>query len=389
MTRSDSSHAKVIGVIVQYKLIVRFLQAGLLLALTSTALASTTWYANGVTGSDGNNCTAPTTACKTIGHAISIASSGDSIKVAAATYNENLTVGISLTVIGSGAPTTIVDGGGVGTVITISSGVQVTLSSLTIRNGHALNEGGGISNQGVLTINKSTISGNSATSQSCTAFVCGEEGGGIFNLGKLTINNSTVAGNTVWITCSYGHGCFAAGGGIYNAGTLNVRSSTITANSATSLSGYGGGIYNSFGTVTVSSSTISENNVVQLGSSGGIYNYRGPVTLQNSILANNSLGNCYGVTSNGYNLSSDSTCNFNNTGDLNNTDPLLGPLQNNGGPTQTQALLAGSPAIDGGNPSGCTDNKGNLLKTDQRGAPRPDKEDAGGCDMGAYERQTD
>jgi hypothetical protein len=95
------------------------------------------------------------------------------------------------------------------------------------------------------------------------------------------------------------------------------------------------------------------------------------------------------MTSNGYNLSSDGSCDFSGPGDLNNTDPKLGPLQNNGGPTQTQALLPGSPAIDAGNPSGCTDNKGNLLKTDQRGAPRPGKEDTSGCDMGAYERQTD
>ena len=51
------------------------------------------------------------------------------------------------------------------------------------------------------------------------------------------------------------------------------------------------------------------------------------------------------------------------------------------------ALLPGSPAIDAGNPSGCTDDQGNLLKTDQRGQPRPDKEDTGGCDMGAYERR--
>jgi len=95
------------------------------------------------------------------------------------------------------------------------------------------------------------------------------------------------------------------------------------------------------------------------------------------------------MTSDGYNLSSDSTCNFSNTGDLNNTDPLLGPLQNNGGPTETMALLRGSPAIDAGNPIGCTDNLDHLLTTDQRGMPRPDHEDTSGCDMGAYERQGD
>jgi len=95
------------------------------------------------------------------------------------------------------------------------------------------------------------------------------------------------------------------------------------------------------------------------------------------------------VISNGYNLSSDNTCIFNGPGDLNNTDPRLGPLQNNGGPTQTQALLSGSPAIDAGNPNGCTGGNGHLLNTDQRGAPRHDKEDTGGCDMGAFERQSD
>jgi hypothetical protein len=91
----------------------------------------------------------------------------------------------------------------------------------------------------------------------------------------------------------------------------------------------------------------------------------------------------------GYNLSSDNTCNLTGPGDLNNANPELGPLQNNGGTTQTMALPSGSPAIDAGNPSGCTDGKGHLLTTDQRGMPRPDKEDTGGCDMGAYESQSD
>jgi hypothetical protein len=96
------------------------------------------------------------------------------------------------------------------------------------------------------------------------------------------------------------------------------------------------------------------------------------------------------MTSDGYNLSSDKSCKFNNSGDLNSTNPRLGRLQNNGGPTQTMALLPGSPAIDAGNASGCTDGRGRLLKTDQRGKPRPDKEDHGvGCDIGAYERQKD
>ena len=69
---------------------------------------------------------------------------------------------------------------------------------------------------------------------------------------------------------------------------------------------------------------------------------------------------------------------------------MLGSLQNNGGPTQTMALPSGSPAVDAGNPNGCTDGLGHLLKTDQRGAPRPDRpEDTGGCDIGAFEKQSD
>jgi hypothetical protein len=95
------------------------------------------------------------------------------------------------------------------------------------------------------------------------------------------------------------------------------------------------------------------------------------------------------MTSNGYNLSGDNSCNFTGPGDMNNANPMLGTLGDNGGPTQTIRLLAGSPAIDSGNPSGCTDGQGHLLKTDQRGMPRPNEEDAGSCDMGAYERQSD
>jgi hypothetical protein len=143
--------------------------------------------------------------------------------------------------------------------------------------------------------------------------------------------------------------------------------------------------------VTINNGTVSGNfaeNCYGDGDGGGIY---GNVTLQNTIVANSPYGgDCDGtMTSNGYNLSSDNTCNFHQTGDLNNTNPLLGPLQNNGGPTLTEALLDGSPAIDNGNPSGCTDGQGHLLNTDQRGMPRPDREDSGGCDRGAYERQSD
>ena len=341
------------------------------LVLASTAaLASNTWYVDGVHGKNKNDCKSPQTACKTIGHAISLASSGDSIKVAAATYTENLTIGLSLNVIGSGAVTTIIDGGGNGTVFTVSNAsAHVALSNVTVRNGRAA-AGGGINNSGTLSINNSTVSGN-------VSFFGG--GGGIQNSGTLTISNSTLSGNTAHIF----------GGGIRNQGNLTISNSTLAQNSASPLQGHGGiggGILNA-GTLTISNSSLSGNSGIL---AGGIGNDSGTATLQNSIVANStSGGNCSGtMTSNGYNLSSDGTCNFKSTGDLNNTDPKLGPLQDNGGPTQTMALLPGSPAIDAGNAGGCTNGRGHLLKTDQRGMPRPDREDKGGCDMGAYEEQS-
>jgi nitrous oxidase accessory protein NosD len=109
--------------------------SALLLLLPASALAQPiVWYVDGVNGNDANHCQAAQAACKTIGHAISLASSGDSIIVAPAIYTENLTISFSLNIIGSGAATTVIDGGGVSRVIAISGG-NVTLSGLTIRNG--------------------------------------------------------------------------------------------------------------------------------------------------------------------------------------------------------------------------------------------------------------
>jgi len=394
----------------------RLIFSSLLLALAPTALASNIWYVNGVVGSDANDCKSPTTACKTIGHAISLASSGDSINIAAATYMENLTINLKLRIVGSGDATTIIDGGGAGAVVT-NSGSAVSLSKLTIRNGKyrggiyntgalsiidstvtgnlASYYGGGIYNTGALSVMNSNISGNKV-SNTCYN-ICPALGGGIYNnSGSVIISNSTLSGNSAVRQC---HGCYTAGGGVFNNnGSVAISNSTLAANMAEcsgSCSGFGGAIWTN-GTLTASNVTISDNNAVggTASAGGGVYEYDGEggtAVLQNSIVANNSSGgNCSGnITSKGYNLSNDNSCNFTGPGDLQNANPLLGPLQYNGGPTKTMALGAGSPAIDAGNPSGCTDGKGNLLKTDQRGKPRPNTEDTGGCDIGAYERQSD
>jgi hypothetical protein len=345
---------------------------------------------DGSNGSDQNNCRSPQTACSTIQHAISLASTGDSIRVASAIYRENLLSVNGLTIVGAGAQTTIIDGQGLNRVM--STAGRVFLVGLTIRDGHTRFLGGGIYNSGILSLNNCIVSGNQA----------GVQGGGILNAqtGTITITNSTISDNTA----------SSSGGAIFNYGYSTINNSTVSGNSATD----GGGIYGSGGAVTITNSTITHNTASQGG--GGIGSYAVNVTInnstvsanravyvggiytggviQNSIVANNSGGNCsgphnYPITSHGYNLSSDDTCLFNQPGDLNNTDPLLGLLQYNGGPTQTMALDSGSPAIDAGNPNGCTDGSGHLLTTDQRGYPRPDQEDTGGCDMGAYERQTD
>jgi hypothetical protein len=352
----------------------RLLLIALPLTMVPAAFGST-WYVNGRTGNDANACTSSTLACRTIGQAIGRAASGDSIFIAAATYTENLVINVNLKLMGANAATTIIDGGGNARVISIeNTGIAVTLSRLTIRNGIAAG-GGGILNWGTLTITNCAITGNFAgSSYSAT-------GGGIYNSGTLTVNGSTLSGNQVSTN-------FAYGGGIYNSGTVNLNNSTLSGNAAGGFTGGGGGAIYNASVVKINNSTLSGNSGSPSG--GGIYN-GGTATVQNSIVANSSSGgNCAGaMTSKGYNLSTDGTCNFSNTGDLNNTNPNLGPLRNNGGQTLTMALPSGSAAIDAGNPKGCTDNFGHLLKTDQRGQPRHDSEDTTGCDMGAYESQTD
>ena len=398
-----------------------------LIMLSSPVLAAT-WYVDGVYGDDGNDCKTKATACATIGHAISLAASGDTIQIAAATYQENLSIPFSLTLNGAKAATTIIDGTDSANVFTVGTGIKLTLSNLTIEKGVGYTGGGGVNNSGTLTVNNSLFYLNTASS-----------GGAILNSGMAIISNTNFSGNSPYffghsascgaidnrgrmtITAStflnnYANNNFTAGGAICNgriltitgstfstnssqgnnggyggaiytyAGTLTVTNSTFSANSATTS---GGAIYSQGGTVKISNSTFG-NNPESIGGGGALSNAGSSVLIQNSIVANSANGgNCAGtITSHGYNLSSDSTCNFSNTGDLNSKNPKLGTLQKNGGPTQTMALQQGSPALDAGNPAGCRDFAGNLLTTDQRGRPRPGKGETTGCDIGAYESQT-
>jgi len=292
------------------------------------------------------------------------------------------------------------DGGGVYNDV---DGVA-TLTGCTFRSNAAGNDfgGGAVYNDGVLTLSNSTISSNSAvdgggvyndadgmaTVSNCTlngnSASTDVGGGGIYNDGIMTVSGCTLSGN-------FGED----GGGFYNDvdGTATLANSTLSTNSATGNDFGGGGIYNG-GSLTLANCTLSDNSA-PVASGNNMYNdAEGTATVLNTIMATSFGGqNCdgTGVEQGSHNLSSDATC-FSSP-DLLNTNPLLAPLANNGGPTQTLALCTAagvpgaacsgpSPAIDAGDDS-ITGPPLNLT-TDQRGLARQSGQHV---DIGAYEVQ--
>jgi hypothetical protein len=269
---------------------------------------------------------------------------------------------------------------------------NLTLQSVTLSGGSF----GGVSNDGTLGIKNSTISGNS--------------GGGVDNsFGTLAVENSTISGNT-------------AGGGVSNyGGRVTITNSTISGNTAST----GGGVINCSGpygsSFTINNSTISGNIANQGGgvSNGpycGFYTHGGSnLSLNNGLIVGNqaavapeiqNVTDCpspFGCDPNTINAN-----NFNLFGSNGNSgvtgftpgptdivpapgvlvEDILGPLDDNGGLTETHALVSGSPAIDAGNPGGCRDNQGTLLLTEQRGFARHVDGNNDGtvrCDIGAFE----
>jgi hypothetical protein len=316
-------------------------------------------------------------------------------------------------------------GGGI-----VNSGTLTITNSMLSGNGAA--RGGGIDNSGTLTIVASTLSANRATA--IPPFFQGTGfGGGTYNSGTLSIVASWITGNLA------GSSQEASGGGIYNdsTGTLTVLDSTVSANSAQGAAlivlrpanSFGGGIYNA-GMLTVLESTFSGNNVQVRNSvgglpgdayGGGIYNAGDAQLIASTLSGNSATFDTVGETTAGglYNLSASAALSIGNTivagnlastspdlmGSLNSPghnligigdggtgftetdlvgtsakplDPELGPLQDNGGPTQTMALLPGSPAIDAG---AFTDSE-----WDQRG-PGYSRLVNGATDIGAFEVQ--
>ncbi len=334
----------------------------------------------------------------------------------------------NLAINGAAAGTTIVDGGQLDRVFDISTNngpTTTTIAGLTVRNGGANgdedgggiqsdytltlsgvivtendgDDGGGIENDGTLTINDSTISNNTADE--------GDEGGGIWNSGDLTVNRSTFSGNTsddngggaisnegglaeLNNTTVSGNTTVGAGGGILNDGgsTLLLNNSTIAGNSA---DGGGGGIaaediINKSASIQVHDTYVSAG----IGTSGafGFALLGGSaIDLANTIVANNPTGGDCEVETGSFqsnnSLDSDGTCGLAGPGDKSAVDPQLAALANNGGPTETRAIPATSPATDAGDPETC-------LTEDQRGITRPQDGNNDGtsvCDIGAYELQ--
>lgn len=305
-----------------------------------------------------------------------------------------LSISKNLTIIGPGANVLTVSGNQASRVFYVNNTTAI-ISGLTVRNGSATGTspadyGGGIfchSSLGfsaALTVSNCVVNGNTAS-----------YGAGIMNFNAASFGNSAL--KVIGCTIS-SNVATQVGGGIYNNGvylaSTVINNSTISGNSG---GAYGGGIVNITSSgqafVTVIGCTIS-------GNSSGIYNLGNgdfggvaSVSIGSTILKAGASGANVSspanggsfLNSQGYNLSSDGASGrLNGTGDQINTDPKLGPLQNNGGPTMTHALLSNSPAIDKGLSFGAT--------TDQRGAPRTfdfsstaNASGGDGSDIGAFE----
>jgi predicted outer membrane repeat protein len=290
-------------------------------------------------------------------------------------------------------------GGGVSASIT-----SITLTNCTISGNTAVLSGGGLaaSNTATVTFGNTTLTNNTA----------GMHGGGVYGT-LVTINgaNSTISGNTagegggLWtftsnasFTDSTISGNTSANyAGIYwkwqtpASGTVTLTNTTVSGNTATDV---GGGVFVAGGTATFTNTTISGNSA---GASGGVGSATGTVTFSNTILGNNTGGDCSASNSTingGHTLVADpasaAACGIaagGANGNIVGQDPMLAPLADNGGPTQTRALDAVSPALNAGSVALAISGN-DTLNYDQRGFGFP-RTLNGGVDIGAYQHQGD
>ncbi|MGH7719858.1 MAG: choice-of-anchor Q domain-containing protein [Gemmatimonadaceae bacterium] len=297
---------------------------------------------------------------------------------------DELTVSSSIVIEGTGTAVNTVIGTAMPPtrIFEITASGSLDLRDATVRDGVLADDGGGILADGSLTLRRVMVTNNE---------VFGETGGGIFATGDVLITDSTITGNRAGNGAGIGYTGGAGdtftiarstlsnntamsdfGGGLYvgSGARAEVTNSTVSRNSAAN----GGGIA-TFGNTTLNHATVAKN----AGFAAGIQiGNPATVTLAATILDNPAGDNCsaFGtVASGGDNVENGNDCRL-GAGDEPSTDPLLGPLQSNGGLTRTHAIAAGSPAHDAV-PSGCPPPS-----TDQRGVARPQ---GPACDSGAYE----
>ncbi|HEY7067416.1 MAG TPA: choice-of-anchor Q domain-containing protein [Chloroflexota bacterium] len=295
--------------------------------------------------------------------------------------------GVTLTVANTSGGAIAIDGNGIDRVFDVGpvTSAQLSLTGLAVRNGHADFRGGGIlvNTDSNLRMSNGSVEDNSASLPFTPGF-----GGGLHNSGMASLHMVLGANNTAHF---HGRGSVCdsgAGGVIGNAGTMTLINVTVSGNTAegfvchSPLTGAHGSSIDNGGVLTIVQTTVASNQLA--GSTrnpiqgAGISN-GGTAVVNRSLIVNNTPGgDCAGtLTSQGDNISSDASCSLTGLGDRSNTDPLLGPLQDNGGFTPTHAVLPGSPAIDGVTHNACPPPA-----TDQRGFLRP----AGArCDVGAFE----
>jgi CSLREA domain-containing protein len=295
----------------------------------------------------------------------------------------------NLVLLGDGASTTVIDGGGLDRIFQVPAGVTAEIRDVTLRNGKAPGLGGAILNAGTLTLTRSVLSGNSS--------IAGPEGAGS---GGALYSNGTSSSLTVTDSTLFGNSAQSGGGGLAVGGNLTLANVTISANHADS--NFGGGLY-VYGTAhsTIDNITVSGNSALQGGGllvENNAFIGTAPV-VSNSIIAGNtattSFPDCWGPVDSGYNLIGIGTgCNGPSAARNDQVgtaaapiDPKLDLLQAAGGPTPTQPLKPGSVALDAGNPASPGSPRA-CEATDQRGATRPASLGAGRCDLGAFEKTT-
>jgi hypothetical protein len=276
-------------------------------------------------------------------------------------------------------------------IFDFGDGVTASLTGLTVTGG-AGPQGAGIRNgNGDLTLIRVVVAGNEATSEGGAQLTA--EGGGVLSEGPLTVRESVIRDNKALAKGGTTSG-FALGAGIMARGALTVQRSTISGNSvladkSLTTEARGGGLQGD--ELTLTSSTVTGNSLVSNGFAAGANIEFGGTTLIRGTIVANPIGDDASCSapeaSGGFNLDEDGSCGFAKATDLAGVVAGLDPtLRDNGGPTPTHALLAGSAALDRGSAFGST--------IDQRGLPRPsdfasisNSEGGDGSDFGAFELQ--